>query len=314
MKDIKKISILSIVFITVFLFISSCKTSEPEKIQIACLHGPTAISMLDLMNHHEEYKYNINMYNTPEEIVGRVTKNEVDVAAIPTNLAAILYKKTDSKIKLATIAAFGALSIISRDQIDSLSELQGKSLYLAGKGAVPEYMLLHILKKENISPEDLDLQYISSHSQVASLLLSNKFNTAMLPEPFATEVLYKDPSLKRVIDITQLWKSIEKSEDPPPMGSVIISDKFSKNKSALDKFLERYKKSCSFASENLDKAAEKCDELNIIKKEIALEAIPRCNVEFSSNTKERVKDFLNILYSIDPQSVGGTLPDEGFYL
>ena len=39
--------------------------------------------------------------------------------------------------------------------------------------------------------EDVDIDYTTEHSEVATALVSGKFNIAVLPEPFVTTVMSK---------------------------------------------------------------------------------------------------------------------------
>jgi NitT/TauT family transport system substrate-binding protein len=278
--------------------------------EIACLRGPSAITMLKLMEEAEEYNYHISIYNTPEEIIGRIIKKEINVAAIPLNLASILYHKTQRKIKVIASGASGNLFILSRDgNLNSPKDFKGKTLNLAGKGAVPEYVFRHVMQKYSIS-DDIKLEYISSHAQVASLLLAGKCDCALLPEPFATEVLFKDSSVSKSVDITKEWKNINGAE--PPMGCLIADVDFVNNNAEVERFLELYKKSFSFVNENLEAAASLCEKYNVMGKDVAIKAISECGIN-SLNKKQSMEEFLQILHSLNPESVGGSLPDEEFY-
>ena len=57
-------------------------------------------------------------------------------------------------------------------------------------------------------------------------------------------------------------------------------------------------------------------ELGVIPNEaLAKQAIPNCNiVTFTGDEmKSAVSGFINVLLQADPQSVGGTAPDDEFY-
>jgi NitT/TauT family transport system substrate-binding protein len=48
---------------------------------------------------------------------------------------------------------------------------------------------------------------------------------------------------------------------------------------------------------------------------VALQAIPRCNMRFSYAYKinDLVSNYLEIFYRMNPDIVGGKIPDEDFY-
>lgn len=308
--------VLTIAILLSFILIACQKNVENtqlNKIKIACLRGPSAITMLKLMEDAGKYNYHISMYNSPEEIVSKIIKKEIDAAAIPLNLASILYHKTQRKIKVIASGASGSLFILSKDgNLNSLEDFKGKTLYLAGKGAAPEYIFLHILQNHNIlNDSDIKLEYISSHAQVASLLLAGKCDCALLPEPFATEVLFKDSSISKTVNITKEWKDINGAE--PPMGCLTASVDFINNDTEVEKFLKLYEKSFSFVNEDLEASALLCEKYNVMEKDIAVKAIPLCGINSLFNVRQSMKGFLQILHSLNPESVGGSLPDEEFY-
>lgn len=48
---------------------------------------------------------------------------------------------------------------------------------------------------------------------------------------------------------------------------------------------------------------------------VAEKALPNCNITFIAGTemKTALGGFLKILFDQNPQSIGGTLPDDAFY-
>lgn len=77
---------------------------EPEQkadISVIAISGPTGMGMVKLMKDNDEGKaannYTFSLTSTPSDVVGKITNNEVDIAAIPANLAATLYAKTEGQ-------------------------------------------------------------------------------------------------------------------------------------------------------------------------------------------------------------------------
>ena len=53
----------------------------------------------------------------------------------------------------------------------------------------------------------------------------------------------------------------------------------------------------------------------IEKAPVAAKAIPYCNITYidGADMQTKVSGYLSVLFDLDPTSIGGQLPDEGFY-
>ena len=80
--------------------------------------------------------------------------------------------------------------------------------------------------------------------------------------------------------------------------------------------MSEYKSSVEYVNANIDSAAQLVEDFGIFKATIAKKAIPYCNITFltGSESKSKVEKYLTVLYNQNPQSIGGTLPAEDFYI
>ncbi|WP_039657244.1 ABC transporter substrate-binding protein [Clostridium tyrobutyricum] len=322
----KKIGIILTTVVLVFsmLFAVGCSNSttshqtQKSKIKVAALKGPTGIGMVKLMEDNKS-DYDISIYNSPDQIVSKIVSGEVDIAAVPSNLAAVLYNKTNGKVKLAGINTLGMLYIVENgNSIKNIKDLKGKTVYSSGKGAVPEFALNYILKANGIDPDkDVKIEYKTDHSEVASAIAAKKIDIAVLPEPFVTTTQIKDKNLHISLDLTKEWNKISGGKSNLIMGTLIFRKDFvDKQGKAADEFLERYSQSVQFVNKDPKKAGELIQKNGIIPNaKVAEKAIPRCNIVFISTKdgKKSLQNFYSILKSNNPKSIGGKMPDENFY-
>ena len=140
----KKISLkLLFSFIIILITIISCGKKKEEKIRIAAIKGPPAMGVVKLFSDNEEgktlNKYDSKIVSTSDEIIALIGKGELDIATVPSNLASVLYNKTEGKIQVASIIAFGVLYIVENEgnNLNTLKDLKGKTIYANGKGATP---------------------------------------------------------------------------------------------------------------------------------------------------------------------------------
>lgn len=302
---------------------------ERPLVRIATLKGPTGMGMVKLFAQNEA-KASANRYEplivgAPEEIVAKISSGEIDIAAVPTNLAATLYNKTGGGVRILALNTLGVLYILEKgDTVKSIADLKGKTLYATGQGSTPEFILNYLLKQNGIDPaKDLNIVYKTEHSELAALALSGGANLVMLPEPFVTTLLSKDAGFKTVIDVTEEWTSTTRkvgiSDSVLSMGCVIVRKAFAEeNKDAVNAFLDEYKASIQFVN---DTASAEDAALLIAKYEImassalAKAAIPNCNIVFIDGEamKTQIANLYNVFFMADPKSIGGAMPGDDFY-
>ncbi|WP_050607701.1 ABC transporter substrate-binding protein [Clostridium niameyense] len=290
--------------------------TKKEKIKIATLKGPTGMGMAKLIKENSE-DYDITLFDSPDQIVSKVINGEVDVAAVPSNLASILYNKTKGEVQLVGVNTLGVLYIVENgNTIKDIKDLKGKTIYASGKGATPEYILNYILKKNGLD-KDVKIEYKAQHSDLANLVASKEAKVAVLPEPFVTTTKIKDKDLNVPINLSKEWEKVSEGNGKLVMGTLIFRKDFiDKREKDVDKFLDRYKKSVDFVNNNKIEASKLIEEQGIIPKaKVAEVAIPKCNIVFISakDAKDSLEKFYNVLKESNPKSIGGRLPDEKFY-
>lgn len=295
---------------------------QSADINIGCMKGPTAIGMIKLLSDSDA-KSSINHYNytiagTADELTTGLMNGSLDMAAVPCNLAAVLYHKTEGEIVTAAINTLGVLYLVETgNSIQTVKELKGKTIYSTGQGTTPEYTLRYLLGQEGLNPDtDLTIEYKSEAAEVVAALSQNEKAVAMLPQPYVTVAMAKNDKLRIALDLTKEWE--KKNDSTVVTGVLVVRKSFlDEHPQAFASFLAEYEKSADFAVNNIDETAALLEQFDIFKADIAREAIPYCNVTFETG-EEMQKDmsaYLKVLYEQNPAAVGGKLPEEGmFYL
>lgn len=290
-----------------------------EIIKVAALNGPTGMAMAPMTDMAE--KYNISTYQAPTDIVPKLISGEVDVAALPSNMAAVLYNKTKGQVVAVSPMVMGVLHILGNGaEIESLADLKGKTVLASGKGGTPEYVLQILLEKEGLTlGKDVEVEWMASHADVVGALLTTEKAIALLPEPFVSTALAKGgEATSDLFDLNTLWENA--TGQPLPMGVLVARKEFADNKKAdLDVLLKDLQASVDFINEDSDEAAKLIVEKGFLGDEaVAKKAIPNCHLtlfagEKASQGKEMLKTFNETLFGANPEAVGGTMPDEGLY-
>ncbi len=294
---------------------------EKVKMRVATLKGPTGMGMVELMEKNELGKtaldYDFLVMGSPDDLVGKVISGEVDVAAVPTNLASVLYNRTNGAVQLAAVNTLGVLYLLENgDSINSIEDLKGKTVNTTGKGASPDFIFRYILQENGLVPDqDVMLDFRLQHSELAAALAAGDVSIGLLPEPHVTVAMARNDNLRIALNISEEWTKVAGGE--LVMGCIIVQRDFAENnKAALNTFLDEYKQSVAFVNSNIEEAAELMAKHSILPTAaIAKKAIPTSNIVFIDAVDARafLEDFYQILYDFEPKSVGGKLADEGFY-
>ena len=275
-------------------------SDEKTSINIACMKGPTAIGMIELFElseRGESYNdYNYSIVGKADEISTGLVKGDLDIAAVPCNLASILYNKTDGEIVTVAINTLGVLYIVEQgESIQSVADLKGKTIYSTGQGTTPEYTLRYLLSSAGINPdEEVTIEYKSEASEVVAVLNNDASAVAMLPQPYVTVAMNNNQNIRIALDVTNEWENM--NDGTVVTGVIVANKKFiEENETAFKEFMKEYKESTEFANEYIDETAEYLEKYDVFKAEIAKKAIPYCNVTYidGEEMQKKIKEYLN---------------------
>ncbi len=286
------------------------------KTKIAALNGPTGLGLAHV-KETRAFAFDVDYYADPQEVAPLLIKGEVDIAALPLNLAANLYKKTGGEIQMLAINTLGVLHVLSKDEsIKSISDLKGKTVYATGQGATPEYIINYILRKNNLEPnKDVTVEFKSAHSELATLAADGSVELCILPEPFASNVLSKNTELHRVMDLTDEWEKVSSAQ--LAQGCIVArKDYIEAHPDLLSEFMMFYEASIAFINNSNSMGIVFLAEYGYFESaELALQTVPNCNIVYMTGEemKKTASENYAVLYEADPASVGGEIPDDGLY-
>jgi NitT/TauT family transport system substrate-binding protein len=295
--------------------------SIDEPVRIAGLKGPTTMGLVNLLtlmeNDNASMDYDLQLYGAADEIVPLLIKGELDMAAIPANLAATLYQKTDGGIQVMAVNTLGVLYVVEQgDTVQSLADLKGRTILSTGKGTTPEYVLRYLLTQNGIDPDtDVEIIYYSEASEVTAQMATMTDAIAVLPQPYVTAAGLQDETLRIALDLTEEWSKV--CDTSLITGVTVVRTAYAEeHPDVVEAFLSDYKLSVTAANEDIDTTATRCEELGVVAKAaIAKKALPYCNIvwQVGDTMKKNVSAYLQVLYDADPTAVGGALPEDGFY-
>ncbi len=310
-----------LICVSIFTFSACSPETDDTKIKIGVLFGTTGVGAAKMMADADP-RYEFTVYQEPSTLITDFSSGALDMAALSSNAAAQLYQKTKQGAKVLSINTLGVLYVLdSTGTVNSLSDLEGKTIYVPMPNNAPEYMLRHLLSEAGLSDKvTISFKYAAADA-LSAAVVSGDAPIALLPEPSATATTIKakaqGKTVKVALDVSALWQQYE--ESAPTQGCLIATKSFcEEHPLAVKEFLETYEASIAYMknAENLENAAAMIVEGGLLPSlPVAKAALPRCNIAYldGAEMKSALSSFLKILFDSDPKSVGGTLPDDGFY-
>lgn len=301
--------------------------AEEAKVRVGLLNGPTCIPAAYLIENKKTVsgaELTFEKFADPQALLPKMVKKEIDVGFMPLNVAAKVYNSGNKAIISCAVTGLGNICIITTDQkLHSFADLKGKSVYVAGQGATPEYMMRYLLKENGLSYSsdytipDVMLDFSIPTAQLASQLIAGKIKYAVVPEPFATIAKMKSPDVRAVLDFQEEYKALTGSQSIYPLSVMVVRKEFAENNpELLEKFLQAYKKALEWTLKNPGQAGQLSEKHSLgLTSAVVTRAIPNSNYTFipAANSISISEELLEIFLQNDPASIGGKLPEREFY-
>ena len=319
-----------ILFVLSVLLTLSTASQKLEKIIVA---GPAANVSHPIFKMIEDGalkkyadKIEFKLWKNPDQLRAMIINKEVDFVAIPTNVASILYNKKQP-IKMLNVSVWGILKILVRDEkVKCLEDLKGQELVVPWRGDMPDIVLRAIMKKKGLGKEDIKLIYVSNPMDAAQQLIMRRADNILLPEPATSMVLRKTksfpvnivaPTVFRGIDLQKEWGDVYKREAKiPQAGMAVVGDMIEK-KEIIKAFEEEYAKAMQWYKTHKKESGELVVKyVEMFNADAISDSIDhvQLDVKKAIDSQEELNFFFDVLKEDNPKIIGGSVPDEAFYI
>lgn len=322
MKKLIVFTLTLALLLTCGALFSACG-SEPDtnlEIRVSVLNGTTGFGAAKLMDsaakNEASLNYQFSVETDASNINAALIKGEIDIAALPTNAASVLYNKTEGGVKVIALNTRGVLYVVENgNTVNSLSDLAGKTVYCPAQN--PEFIFRAVCEAGGIENVTIDTSYAQPAALMNAVATSEEGMIAVLPEPVLSVAMSKNANLRVALDLTAEWNEATGS-DSLVQGCIVVRTEFLEaHPNEVEAFLKEYKQSIEFLNQNPAEAATLVVDLGIYAgaAAVAEKAIPKCNIAYidGAEMKAALSEFLTALYAINPASVGGKLPADDFY-
>lgn len=314
---------LMTVFLSLFTFgIMFSQNQTKQEIRTGILNGPSSVPVCRLVQNPELQNARITFqkYNTPQNLLPKLIKNEIDIAFLPLNVAVKTFNTSNHAIQMLCVTGNGNIFLITTDQsVNKMADLKGKKITVAGQGATPDYLFQYLLQENEISinQKEIILDYSVPNAQIPALLIADKIKYAVVPEPFVTIAKTKSKKVKVAVDFQEEYMFFSQNKQTYPLTVLVARKEFVQNNpEIIDEFLTEYEKSYEWTKKNPSAAGKLCEKIDFgLNANVVEKSIPNANYTFvkAQDSKTQIQEFLQVLMKFEPKAIGDKIPEEDFF-
>ncbi len=317
----KLLTLLLLLSLALVAFSACSPTDQGEKISVGYLAGPTGMGLAKLITDTPEdsEKYEFLPYTDPNNATPDLINGTLDMACLPTNAAANLFNKGND-LSVIAVNTLGSLYIIADKSanIETIEDLANKTVYASVPNSTTKPILDFILSENDVNAT-VSVDSPTHEDLIEKVKSSNGTAIAVLPEPKVSATLMQATNYEVKLNLSEEWSKV--SSQPLAMGCIVVRNDFLKNNpKTVAAFLTDYKASVDFiaSASNRESAAQTIVAAGIIPKlPLATSALKNLDGSIVLITGQEMREtlvkFYEVLLASSPNSIGGKLPENGFY-
>ena len=296
-----------------------------DALVLATLKGPSAMGMIHLidslskinnLSKGEGHSLEAKIFNEPLQVRKMMMEQSADFVILPTTMAALLYNK-GLEYQVLAIPVWGSLYLFAKDSsITDWEDLQGRRINLMARGMTPDVLFRYLLLQNGIDPDrDVRLDYsFPTHIDLANAVAAGRCDLAVISEPMASMVEEKNSEVHRIFSLSEQWK-LKQGTPVVETSFMVRTAVLEKQPEAVEKLLRSYERSTRWVVAQPDSAARLLVKYDISPNlKVALSSIQRSKLKFvrASGIRPEIDRYLEVFYKMNPDIIGGKIPDENF--
>ena len=322
----KKNVLLNLFIVVMLLFgvtvLTSCDNNQnqggtPDDYTYTFLapSGTPSLALATLFDNNTQVDYEIVAGANP--LVAAITSGSHDFVVAPVNVGAKLYAN-NQKYKLVKTIVWGNFYIASLSPINSVADLEGKTITAFSQNSSPDIMLKAVLDYYGLT-DKVTVEYVDAVTTANSMMMSGQAEIVISAEPSIS--VLKNKKTIYTIDLQSEWNKLSDGNSFPQAGlfvnvELLAEDKKENTLAFIDKILEKledHKNPSVLAASavKIDSSFETVGAANLEK------AIPNCWIDLKTKAEEKAAISYYAQKLIDlglGAQIGGSVPSEEFYL
>lgn len=316
MEEILMKKLITVLMLVIVTTLASCanENTDPTSLDVVVPAGSPQFSQLYLQGNEEDYEgftMNVDTVQGAETLPSAFGSESHDIIYAPTNLGAKLID-TGVPYQFAAAVTHGNLYLVSEDPIDSIADLEGKSITLFGQNATPDIIMSSLIDAGDMENPP-SLNYVDSVQSALSAYQTGDSDIVMLAEPLLSTLEQNSSSLN-VLDLQDSWET-EFDKDSYPQAGVFIHEDI--DPSVVSEYLGALENSINKANEDPETVASLAETLDVPFDKAVLEsAIPRSHLKFvhAQDSKSDLEFYFEQILEMNPALINEELPEPSFYL
>lgn len=308
MKSLKKLFTVMLLIFGLLLLVG-CGEEDNKTYKVLLPSGTPLMAVGGLLDDAE---FDFKVVNGQDPLISGFTSAEYDMIIAPINLGTKFYIAGKSNYQFKAIITTNNTYIISKGEISSLNDLQGKKITAFGASAAPGLALKGALDIKGI---DATVNYQNSASDVMMLYSSNTDDSDfyLSAEPNITKI---EDKTGKTINKISLQEQI-KNELPVLIQACLFVNP---NSNVSNKVINKIKENIENMNKNPENYAKqvlnKNDFFNGLGESVIAKAIPNCNIDFieAKDNKDVITKYYDFLNKYQNAVLGGKTPSEEFYI
>lgn len=271
-----------------------------EEVSIVVPQGNPFIAVGNLVG---EENIKIDSVNGAAGVKQALVAGEYDIVVAPLNLGAQLFVKGQSKYVLNSVIALGNTYIVSNKntKLDSLQDLEGKTILAYSQGGTPDIILQYVLKANNIN---VTIEYQPSITEVVPFFIQGQYDYILAAEPVITNLKVKKNKELNVLNLQDY------TDNTIMQAAVFVKPESAKQES-IDAVIKKIEENIKTMNEDPKAYADSIVTKDVYFSDLGVDIIstslPNANLSFLSakDNKTKIESYLTM--------IGYELPNEGFY-
>ena len=275
-----------------------------------------ALRMLESEALGKDIGFDVQIFDSTEAMISMATGLEYSFIVLPVHTAATVYNN-GLDVKLMNVFTWGGMHLTTIDTVcKSWEDLKGKELYVLSKGSVPDILTHYFLSLHGLEiGKNIEVVY-STYPEISQLIGLGRIKYAVDGEPFSTSNKENIENYRIVSDYSAEWKISAGNEYSLPAYGLAANSAFLfKHKEFAQSFLEEFEKAVGWMNDTPEDAGNLAEKYLNADGVLIEKAMPDFNFKYVSSeaAKKDVEKYYDILFAYRPESIGGKIPDEGFY-
>lgn len=257
--------------------------------------------------------------NSPDEIRANLTSGQVDLATMPTTIAAGL-ANGGIGVQLVGVVDADLLKVIGPAGGSGWEALRGQTVHVPFRGDLADLVFAGLTEERGlIAGRDIALAYGTALPELVSGIATGRVRYAVLPEQFATVARRQADAggrpMTELLSLPEEWRRATGAASLPGSAIVIRTEVAEQRPPLVEHLRRHFSATTTAVTADPDGAAAELGRLARVPAELIPAVLPDLQVRFLEPGQARpdIEILLRRLTEREPRVTGGRLPDAAFY-